>query len=93
MTGRIEKLSMLDANDILIRTTLDEVPEQYRDEVYIEKDDGEVVENWFVGTAGAVSYSGRFLTPEEWNGYQVSGKKRRTRLGSLNLPVFEKKEE
>ena len=63
----LEKLSGLDAGDILTRTTLDEVPEGYRDEVYVEKNEGIVVDNWFVGSEGAVSYSGTTLTVEEWN--------------------------
>jgi len=63
----LRKLSQIDARDILTRTTLDEVPEGYRDEVWIEEENGEVIDNWFVGSEGAVSYSGRTLTTEEWN--------------------------
>ena len=63
----IRKLSQMDASDILIRITLDEVPFNYRDEVWVEEEDGETLDNWFVGSEGAVSYSGRTLTTEEWN--------------------------
>jgi len=63
----LEKLSGLDASDILTRTSFDEVPEGYRDEVYVEKNEGIVVDNWFVGSEGAVSHSGATLTVEEWN--------------------------
>ncbi len=62
----IEKLSSLNASDILTRTTLDEVPEGYRDSVFIEKENGEIVDNWFVGREGAISYSGISLTLEDW---------------------------
>lgn len=63
----MRKLSTLDANDILTRTTLDEVPEGYREEVWVEEEYEDVVDNWFVGDAGAVSYSGTTLTKEEWD--------------------------
>jgi hypothetical protein len=42
--------------------TLDEVPEEYRDEVWI---DGEEV--WYVGAAGALSYSGKKITQEAFD--------------------------
>lgn len=63
----MRKLSTLEGNDILTRTTLDEAPEEYRDEVWVEEENGEVVDNWFVGDAGAVSYSGTTLSRKEWN--------------------------
>jgi hypothetical protein len=65
--SEIRKLSSRDASDILTRTTYDEVPEGYRGEVYIEEENGEVLDNWFVGSGGAVSYSGTTLTLEDWN--------------------------
>jgi hypothetical protein len=58
----MEKMEKLDAADILDRMTLDEVPEEYRDEVWI---DGEEV--WYVGAAGALSYSGKKLTQEAFD--------------------------
>jgi len=65
--SEIRKLSQMDANDILTRTTLDEVPEGYRDEVYVEEEDGETLDNWFVGDGGALSYSGQEMSIAEWN--------------------------
>lgn len=61
------RLSNLDASDILTRTTLDEVPSGYREEIYVEEENGEVLDTWFVGVEGAVSFSGTTLTTEEWN--------------------------
>lgn len=66
-TIEIRKLSGLDASDILTRTTLDEVPDGYRDEVFVEEENGEVLDNWFVGEKGALSYSGTELTLKQWN--------------------------
>ncbi len=63
----LRKLSVLDANDILNRMSIDEVDEVHREEVWIEEENGEVVENWFVGSDGAVSYSGTILTRKQWN--------------------------
>jgi len=63
----IEKLSGLNASDILTRTTLDEVPEGYRDSVFVEKENGEIIDNWFVGSEGVISYSGISLTLKDWN--------------------------
>ena len=62
----LEKLSSLRADDILTRMTLDEVPEGYRGSVFVEKENGEIIDNWFVGSDGAVSYSGTSLTLKEW---------------------------
>ena len=64
--SEIRKLNKLNANAVLAIMTLDEVPEGYRDEVWIEEENGEVIDNWFVGSEGAVSYSGRTLTTEDW---------------------------
>ena len=64
--SEIRKLSQIDARDILTRTTLDEVPEGYRDEVYIEEEDGETLDNWFVGDGGALSYSGKEISRMEF---------------------------
>jgi hypothetical protein len=58
----MEKMTQLDAADILDRLTLDEVPEEYRDEVWT---DGE--EEWYVGEAGALSYSGKKITQEAFD--------------------------
>ena len=66
MIRMFEKLSTLDASDILTRTTLDEVPERYRDSVFVEKENGEIIDNWFIGSEGAISWSGSILTLEEW---------------------------
>ncbi len=63
----LRKLSDLDANDILNRMSIDEVDEGHREEVWIEEENGEVVDNWFVGYDGAVSYSGTILTSKEWD--------------------------
>ena len=65
--SEIRKLSQMDTNDILTRTTLDEVPFNYRDEVWVEEENGEVVDNWFVGDGGALSYSGKEMSIAEWN--------------------------
>lgn len=62
----LRKLNNLDANDILNRMSIDEVDEEHREEVWVEEENGEVVDNWFVGNAGAVAYSGTTLTLEEW---------------------------
>jgi len=59
----IRKLDQLEANDILDRMTLDEVPFNYRDEVWEEEESGE---NWFVGDGGALSYSGKEMSIAEW---------------------------
>jgi len=63
----LRKISNLDASDILIRITLDEVPEGYRNEVFVEEENGEVLDTWFVGSEGAVSYSGTTLNIEAFN--------------------------
>jgi hypothetical protein len=63
----LRKLNNLDASDILARTPLDEVPKGFRDEVFVEEDNEGVIDNWFVGSEGAVSNSGTTLTIKEWN--------------------------
>ena len=64
----LRKLRNLDANDILNRMSIDEVDEGHREEVWIEElSNGEVIDNWFIGADGAISYSGSELTSEEWN--------------------------
>lgn len=63
----LRKLSELDANDILNRMSIDEVDEGHREEVWVEENEtGEVSNNWFVGSGGAISYSGTALTLKEW---------------------------
>lgn len=57
----IRKLGDLEASGIIDRMTRDEVPEGYREEVWEEQN-----ENWFVGEEGALSFSGKCLTPQQW---------------------------
>jgi len=59
-------LDNFDAEEILSGMTLDEVPEGYRDEVWIEKNKGHKVGNWYVGSKGAVSDSGKVLTNKQF---------------------------
>ena len=62
----IVKLNKVDSAKVLKHMTIEELPEAYRKECWAELKDGHAVENWFVGDAGAKSYSGKALTLEEW---------------------------
>ena len=86
--SEIRKLSKMDANDILTRTTFDEVPGGYRDEVYVEEENGDIIKNWFLGSDGAVSNSGTTLTTETFNKkIEISNAVDGTIIDVRNVPI------
>lgn len=68
MEREMTRLQENDIKKLLKLTTSDEAPDGYRDEIYVEKLNGKAIDNWFVGSKGAISYSTRtILSPEDWN--------------------------